>query len=371
MKKLGAGIRPFAIGRLPAIALISIAAAVNSAQAQTLDVPARSVPVPGTVSPQLAKIIGAPLRTNWNVLPKTGEEWKPVAEAGAAATMKNIPGMMERLHVKVEKTTIDGVRAFIVTPDEIAPQNRNRLLIHVHGGCYVLNPGEAALPEALFMAGFGHFKVIAVDYRMPPEAYFPAALDDGLTVYKNALKSNDPKNVAIFGSSAGGALTLEMVLKAKQDGLPLPGAIAPGTPMSDVTKVGDTFVTNAMLDNVLVSPDGFCDAATKVYANGPTAVADLRRYERLSAHYPHQRHARPVAQQHRSRSPQAPAGRGRRRVAGLRRPVPRALLSRRHRAGIQRGVRGDRRILRQASGEIGFNRLVAMEPTGGIDAQDD
>src|SRR4051794_27008280 len=155
MKKLGAGIRPFAIARLPAIVLISIAAALSSAEAQTLDVPARSVPVPGTVSPQLAKIIGAPLRTNWNVLPKTGEEWKPVADAGAAATMKNIPGMMERLHVKVEKTTIDGVRAFIVTPDVIAPENKNRLLIQVHGGCYVLNPGEAALPEALFMAGFG------------------------------------------------------------------------------------------------------------------------------------------------------------------------------------------------------------------------
>ena len=39
-----------------------------------------------------------------------------------------------------------------------------------------------ALPEALFMAGFGGFKVISVDYRMPPEAYFPAALDDGMAV---------------------------------------------------------------------------------------------------------------------------------------------------------------------------------------------
>ena len=38
--------------------------------------------------------------------------------------------------------------------------------------------------------------------------------------------------------------------------------------MADVTKTGDTFFTNAMVDNVLVSPDGFCDAATKVYANG-------------------------------------------------------------------------------------------------------
>jgi len=237
-------------------------------EAGMLQVPARSVPVPSTVSPQMAKIIGMPLRTNWDLLPKTGEEWKPVADAGAAGTIKNLPGMLERLSVKVENTTIDGVRAFIVTPDVIAPENRNRLLIHVHGGCYVLNPGEAALPEAIFMAGFGHYKVIAVDYRMPPEAYFPAALDDGLTVYRAVIKTTNPKNIAVFGSSAGGALTLEMVLKAKQDGLPLPGAIAPGTPMSDVTKVGDTFITNAKLDNVLVSPDGFCDAGTKVYANG-------------------------------------------------------------------------------------------------------
>jgi monoterpene epsilon-lactone hydrolase len=269
MKRPAGGIQTFVTSALRATTLLCIAMGMaGAAAAQTLDVPARSVPVPSTVSPQMAKIIGAPLRTNWNLLPKSGEEWKPVADAGAAGTIKNLPGMMERLHVKVEKTNIDGVRAFIVTPDVIAPENKNRLLIHVHGGCYVLNPGEAALPEAMFMAGFGHFKVIAVDYRMPPEAYFPAALDDGLTVYKNAIKTTNPKNIAIFGSSAGGALTLEMVLKAKQDGLPLPGAIAPGTPMSDVTKVGDTFVTNAMLDNVLVSPDGFCDAGTKVYANG-------------------------------------------------------------------------------------------------------
>src|SRR5215218_9567276 len=233
-----------------------------------LEVPARVVPVPNTVSPEMQKLIGAPLRTNWNIQPTTGEEWKPVAEAGAAALIKNVPGMLERLKVKVEKTAIDGVRAFIVTPETIRPENRNRLLIHMHGGCYVLNPGEASLPEAIFMAGLGGYKVISVDYRMPPEAYFPAALDVGMSVWKAMLKSNDPKNMAIFGTSAGGALALEMVLRAKQEGLPLPAAIAPGTPMSDTTKTGDTFYTNELLDNVLVSRDGFCDAGAKVYANG-------------------------------------------------------------------------------------------------------
>ena len=243
-------------------------ASAQSAAAAALEVPAKTIPVPTDVSPQLQKIIGAPLRSNWDIHPKSGEEWKPVADAGAAALIKNVPGMLERLKVKVEKTNIDGVRVFIVTPETVAPENRNRQLIHMHGGCYVLNPGEAGLPEAIFMAGFGRIKVISVEYRMPPEAYFPAALDDGITVWKAALKTTDAKNMAIFGTSAGGALTLEMVLKANELGLPLPGAIAPGTPMSDVTKVGDTFYTNAMLDNVLVSPNGFCDDGAKVYANG-------------------------------------------------------------------------------------------------------
>ena len=59
-----------------------------------------------------------------------------------------------------------------------------------------------------------------------------------------------------------------MGLRAKQLNLPLPGAIASGTPMSDMTKIGDTFYTNEMVDNVLVSRDGFCDAGAKVYADG-------------------------------------------------------------------------------------------------------
>src|ERR1700720_4662545 len=59
-----------------------------------------------------------------------------------------------------------------------------------------------------------------------------------------------------------------MMLRAKREGLRLPGAIAPGTPMSDVTKSGDSFYTNEMVDNVLVSRNGFCDAGTVVYAHG-------------------------------------------------------------------------------------------------------
>ena len=58
----------------------------------------------------------------------------------------------------MEPTVIGGVKAFILTPKEIRPENRNRLLIHVHGGGYVYNPGEAGTGEGTLMAAFGGYK---------------------------------------------------------------------------------------------------------------------------------------------------------------------------------------------------------------------
>jgi acetyl esterase/lipase len=240
----------------------------NDGPLAPLQVPAKTLPVPTDVSPEMQRIISAPRNPAWNVLWKTGEEWRRAANAQAARTVQTLPAIRDRLHVSVEPRTMDGVKVYVVTPDVIPSEHRDKLLIHVHGGCYVLFPGESGTSEAIIMAGLGHFKVISVDYRMPPDGYFPAALDDAMKVYKAALKTTNPKNMAVFGTSAGGALVLEMMLEAKQKRLPLPGAIAPGTPMSDVTKTGDTFYTNDMVDNVLVSRDGFCDAAAIVYAHG-------------------------------------------------------------------------------------------------------
>ena len=256
------------------IALAVLAAAFalpprSFADPEPLQVPAKSLPVPtADISPEMQQFIARPLNPMRNDLWKTGEETRAFADKQAADKVKDIPAMLGRLHVKIEPSVMDGVRVFVVTPEVIPPENQNRLLIHTHGGCYVLFPGESGTTEAIMMAGLGHFKVISVDYRMPPEGYFPAALDDVVTVYKAALKTTDANRIGIFGTSAGGALTLEAVLRAKREGLPVPGAIAPGTPMSDVTKTGDSFYTNELVDNVLVSRDGFCDAATVVYAKG-------------------------------------------------------------------------------------------------------
>lgn len=228
-------------------------------------IPARTIPVPTTVSPEMQTLIAAPPAGNWDSAPTATDEWRKLSAPNPG---RNLAALRERLGVRTEAITVDGVSAFMVTPHAIPPENRNRLLVHMHGGCYVLSGGEAATSEAIYMAGFGHLRVLSVDYRRPPDAPYPAALDDGMTAWKWALKSTASNNIGIFGTSAGGALTLSMVLRAKQEGVPMPAAIAPGTPMSDLTGTGDSFATNHMIDNVLVGSPGRCDAMARLYANG-------------------------------------------------------------------------------------------------------
>jgi epsilon-lactone hydrolase len=260
-----------AVGRGPGADFAALEAAQNAANAKAgpRTVPGRSIPVPTTASEQLQASIAAPYRVpTWNANPKSAAEWKEVIAKAAAAGAPARKQAREKLGVTMEETVIGGVKAFILAPKVVPPENQNRLLVHVHGGGYVYNPGEAGTGEATLMAGYGGFKVISFDYRMPPDFPYPAAMDDAMAVWKAALKLQNPRNMAIFGTSTGGGMTLAMILRAKAEGLPLPAAIAPGTPWSDLTETGDTYKTNEWIDNVLVSYSGYLSHAALLYANG-------------------------------------------------------------------------------------------------------
>jgi epsilon-lactone hydrolase len=234
----------------------------------TREVPSRLIPVADTVSPQMQAVIARPPNLRFNLAPETTADWKRRVEEEALNTVATLPKIREALGVTVEPTTIAGVKAFIVTPKSIPLANRDRVLLHLHGSVRVFNPGEAGTPEAILMAGFGGFKVISVDYRMPPDFPFPAALDDAVAVYREMLKTANAENVGIFGASAGGSLTLTTLLRAKMEGLPMPGAIAPGTPTVDLSKSSDSLFTNEGVDNSLNTYEGLVRATTLLYANG-------------------------------------------------------------------------------------------------------
>ena len=94
-------------------------------------------------------------------------------------------------------------------------------------------------------------RVWAVDYRMPPDHPFPAALDDCLAAYRALLGERSPERIVIGGASAGGNLAAALILRARDEGLPLPAAVVLMTPGADLTEAGDSHQTNLGLDPLI------------------------------------------------------------------------------------------------------------------------
>lgn len=231
-------------------------------------VPARPLPAPETVSAQIRPIVAAPPAPGWDVIPQDAASWIRLRAETAAAVAPHLAAIRKRLGVTVESWRLGGVNVIYCTPTSIPPENRDRVLLHLHGGAYVLYPGEAGAGEGMLMAGYGRFRVVSVDYRMPPEHPFPAALDDAAAVWRELTRMHDPRRMGVFGSSAGGSLVLSLMLKAKAEGLPLPAAIGCGTPWADLAARGDSINANAFVDNMLVSQTGWIGAAAQLYAAG-------------------------------------------------------------------------------------------------------
>ena len=104
----------------------------------------------------------------------------------------------------------------------------------------------------------------APDYRMPPHHPYPAALDDCIAVYRAALEARSPEDIVVSGASAGGNLAAALLLRARDEGLPMPGALVLLSPEVDLTESGDSFHANLGVDHVL-SP---LMTVNLLYANG-------------------------------------------------------------------------------------------------------
>ena len=128
--------------------------------------------------------------------------------------------------VNIEPKLIGGVRAEVITPRAgIAPKNRGRVLINLHGGGFLWGEGNGARTESIPIAGVGKITVITVAYRMAPEFKFPAASEDVASVYRELLKEHRAADIGIYGCSAGGILTAEAIAWFQREKLPMPGAI--------------------------------------------------------------------------------------------------------------------------------------------------
>jgi epsilon-lactone hydrolase len=128
--------------------------------------------------------------------------------------------------VNIQASTLGGIHVEIITPQEaVAPRNRRRVLINLHGGAFAWGEGSGGEAESIPIASVGKIEVITVAYREGPEYSFPAASEDVASVYRALLRNHAPREIGIFGCSAGGMLTAEAVAWFDKLGLPQPAAI--------------------------------------------------------------------------------------------------------------------------------------------------
>ncbi|MDE2364144.1 MAG: alpha/beta hydrolase [Hyphomicrobiales bacterium] len=134
-------------------------------------------------------------------------------------------------------------------------------LLYLHGGGYVgMSPQtHRALTGAFALRGF---RVFAADYRLAPEHRFPAALDDATAAW-NALRASVEGPICVAGDSAGGGLTLALLLNLKRRGDRLPDAATLFSPWTDLAATGASMKTNAERDPLLVATD--IDVIAKAY----------------------------------------------------------------------------------------------------------
>jgi len=139
---------------------------------------------------------------------------------------------------KLVDEKIAGVPVHVVTPDNMLPENSDKVLLNLHGGGF--NSDSGSYTESIPIASYTRMRVIAVLYRLAPEHPFPAAVDDSVAVYKELLKTYKPDHIIIYGTSAGAILTGEVAVRLKQLGLPLPAALGIFSGMGDFSRAGDS-----------------------------------------------------------------------------------------------------------------------------------
>jgi acetyl esterase/lipase len=233
-------------------ALIVIAAFAVWLSAFAADQPAKKpfVQAPDTVSPQARKFLESLADpVTWPKLPAPDDVagWKRAWEAAEKASEPRIQATLKRFEPTVEERKVGGVPVVDVKPK--GWKNNGKILIHLHGGMYTLYSARSRLTSSVPGADGTGLRVISVDYTVAPAGKWQKVTDEVLAVVAGLQKEDYKlKDIAICGESAGGGLAAGAVLKMRDQGIGLPGALVLWSPWADLTDRGDSAITLKSFD---------------------------------------------------------------------------------------------------------------------------
>ena len=150
---------------------------------------------------------------------------------------------------QVERIDIDGIQAEWLKP---LGASQVKVILYLHGGGYVTGSIEDHRMMCGLLAESAGMKVLIPEYRLAPEYPFPAAVDDSLKVFHWLVAHGYlPDNIVIGGDSAGGGLSLAVVLALKEKNAPLPAAVICLSPWADLALTGQSHTTKAKAEAIL------------------------------------------------------------------------------------------------------------------------
>jgi acetyl esterase/lipase len=148
--------------------------------------------------------------------------------------------------VTYDDVAAGGVPAQWATPDGA---DSGRVFLYFHGGGYCFCSMRSHRKLVGHLAAAARCRALNVGYRLAPEHPHPAALTDALAAYRWLLATGiDARDVVVAGDSAGGGLALALLVKARDERLPLPVAGVLCSPWVDLAMTADSITTRADID---------------------------------------------------------------------------------------------------------------------------
>ena len=173
-------------------------------------------------------------------------DWgEPIALARRARRLWGVPAPLQRLALRGlhQQSVADGG----VHGEWIVPTRPGRgVVLYLHGGGYVACSAATHRPLTAALARATGRRVFAADYRLAPEAVFPAAFDDVAAIYHWLVtRGAVDEPIVVAGESAGGGLALALTVHARDVGWPAPAGVVGFSPWTDLAGTGTSVRANA------------------------------------------------------------------------------------------------------------------------------
>ncbi|KAG9056236.1 hypothetical protein FS842_011272 [Serendipita sp. 407] len=137
-------------------------------------------------------------------------------------------------------------------------KHHGRVILYLHGGAYYMFSSATHRTITIPLSKYTEARVFAVDYRLAPETRFPGQLHDAVLAYLRLIEDLHipPENLIVCGDSAGGGLTMSLLLYLRDNNYPLPASAILLSPWVDLTMSCDSWDSNSQFDLVPIPLSG-------------------------------------------------------------------------------------------------------------------